>query len=89
MQSLSFSLSINGHASQVNGDTSYSRHRFFVLIIPHWRLDKIGRKPVVLAGTLGLAAGTIAMGFSNSLYGVLLARSIGLSLRLPRTVNTD
>ncbi|THG99630.1 hypothetical protein EW026_g2730 [Hermanssonia centrifuga] len=46
--------------------------------IYHWaRLsDKIGRKPVVLTGISGIALGTVMMGFSQSLAGVLFARSL-------------
>ncbi|KAI0094018.1 MFS general substrate transporter [Irpex rosettiformis] len=38
--------------------------------------DKIGRKPVVLAGISGIALGTVIMGFSQSLFMVLFARSL-------------
>ncbi|KAI0811272.1 MFS general substrate transporter [Irpex lacteus] len=38
--------------------------------------DKIGRKPVVLAGIAGIALGTVIMGFSQSLFMVLFARSL-------------
>ncbi|KAI0341863.1 MFS general substrate transporter [Trametopsis cervina] len=38
--------------------------------------DKIGRKPVVLAGITGIALGTVIMGFSQSLFMVLFARSL-------------
>ncbi|KAI0689432.1 MFS general substrate transporter [Cytidiella melzeri] len=38
--------------------------------------DKIGRKPVVLAGIVGIAFGTMVMGFSQSLFMVLFARSL-------------
>ncbi len=41
------------------------------------RADKIGRKPVVLTGIAGIAVGTLFMGFSRSLTGVLFARSLG------------
>lgn len=38
--------------------------------------DRIGRKPVILIGISGIAAGTLMMGLSNSLFGVIFARSL-------------
>jgi MFS family permease len=38
--------------------------------------DKIGRKPVVLIGITGIAFGTVIMGFSQSLFTVIFARSL-------------
>ncbi|KAI6150969.1 major facilitator superfamily domain-containing protein [Pisolithus tinctorius] len=39
--------------------------------------DIIGRKPVILAGTLGTATTTLAFGLSKSLTGILFARCVG------------
>ncbi|KIK24939.1 hypothetical protein PISMIDRAFT_677717 [Pisolithus microcarpus 441] len=39
--------------------------------------DKIGRKPVILTGTLGTATTTLAFGLSTSLTGILSARCLG------------
>ncbi|EED79032.1 predicted protein, partial [Postia placenta Mad-698-R] len=38
--------------------------------------DKIGRRPVVLAGILGIGVSTIVLGLAHSLAGVVLARCI-------------
>ncbi|GJE90858.1 MFS general substrate transporter [Phanerochaete sordida] len=38
--------------------------------------DRIGRKPVILIGITGIATGTIMMGLSSSLWGVIFARSL-------------
>ncbi|EKM55532.1 uncharacterized protein PHACADRAFT_256226 [Phanerochaete carnosa HHB-10118-sp] len=49
-----------------------------LLTIYQWaRLsDKIGRKPVILIGISGIAAGTLMMGLSNTFWGVIFARSL-------------
>ncbi|KAI6043088.1 major facilitator superfamily domain-containing protein [Pisolithus marmoratus] len=39
--------------------------------------DVIGRKPVILLGTLGTAMATLGFGLSKSLAGILFARSLG------------
>ncbi|KZT11407.1 MFS general substrate transporter [Laetiporus sulphureus 93-53] len=46
--------------------------------IYHWARvsDRIGRRPVVLAGILGIGVSTILLGLAHSLGGVLLARSV-------------
>ena len=44
--------------------------------------DRIGRKPVVLTGITGIACGTVIMGLSTSLFGVVFARTLGGSLRV-------
>lgn len=41
--------------------------------------DKIGRKPVILVGITGIAISTLFMGLSNSLFGIIFARSLGMS----------
>ncbi|KAI5122039.1 hypothetical protein M0805_006024 [Coniferiporia weirii] len=38
--------------------------------------DRIGRKPVVLLGTVGIALSTVLLGFSKTLIGMLIARSL-------------
>ncbi|KAI6126251.1 major facilitator superfamily domain-containing protein [Pisolithus croceorrhizus] len=39
--------------------------------------DVVGRKPVILTGTLGTAIATLGFGLSNSLAGILFARGLG------------
>uniref|UniRef100_A0A8H7Y135 Uncharacterized protein n=1 Tax=Psilocybe cubensis TaxID=181762 RepID=A0A8H7Y135_PSICU len=39
--------------------------------------DSIGRRPVILAGTFGLAVATVFLGFAASLPAILLSRSLG------------
>ena len=42
-------------------------------------LDKIGRRPVVLASTLGIAMASLCLGFSSTFPAVLFARCLGQS----------
>ena len=39
--------------------------------------DKIGRRPVILAGALGISIASLCLGFSTTFSGVLLARCFG------------
>ncbi|KAH8107026.1 MFS general substrate transporter [Cristinia sonorae] len=50
-----------------------------LLSIYHWAKfsDRVGRRPVVLIGITGIALSTLLLGVSHSLFGVLLARSLG------------
>lgn len=41
------------------------------------RLDMIGRRPVILAGTVGLALSTILFGLSQNFQSALAARALG------------
>ena len=47
--------------------------------IYHWASlsDRVGRKPIVLIGTLGIAISTMWLGFVKTLAGVLLSRALG------------
>ncbi|EJD05792.1 MFS general substrate transporter [Fomitiporia mediterranea MF3/22] len=49
-----------------------------LLSIYHWAnlSDKLGRRPIVLLGTFGIAISTIWLGFSRTLSGVLLSRAL-------------
>jgi hypothetical protein len=40
--------------------------------------DRIGRRPVILAGILGVAVTTIFLGLSQSLSGIITARLLGM-----------
>ena len=42
-----------------------------------FKLDVIGRRPIVLAGIFGIGLATVFMGLSSTLGGVLFARSLG------------
>jgi MFS family permease len=48
---------------------------------PRWaerrRVDIVGRRPVILAGIVGVAVTTLFLGFSQSLIGILAARFLG------------
>ena len=68
-----YSPSITGHGYQVSNTLPHDSQPLHHDIFP----DKIGRKPVVLAGTIGIATATLLMGLSRSLVGVLFARSLG------------
>ncbi|TCD61670.1 hypothetical protein EIP91_008092 [Steccherinum ochraceum] len=39
--------------------------------------DRVGRRPVVIIGIVGIALSTLLLGVSNSLFAVLLARCLG------------
>ncbi|KAI0079970.1 MFS general substrate transporter [Panus rudis PR-1116 ss-1] len=39
--------------------------------------DRVGRRPVVLVGIAGIGISTLLLGFSRSLFGVLVARFLG------------
>ena len=41
-----------------------------------WLSDKIGRKPVIVAGLLLFALGSVVAGLSDTIYGVLIGRAI-------------
>lgn len=41
-----------------------------------WLSDKIGRKPVIIAGLLLFALGSVVAGMSDTIYGVLAGRAI-------------
>ncbi|KAF5373048.1 hypothetical protein D9758_001659 [Tetrapyrgos nigripes] len=41
-----------------------------------WLSDNVGRRPVILAGTLGLSVATVFFGFSKSFVSVLAARAV-------------
>lgn len=47
--------------------------------IYHWASlsDKLGRRPIVFIGTIGIAISTIWLGFSRTLVNVLLSRALG------------
>jgi MFS family permease len=38
--------------------------------------DKIGRKPVILFGSLGLSVALMSFGFSKTLFGVMASRAL-------------
>ena len=40
-------------------------------------LDVIGRRPVILAGVIGVAFATLMFGFSNTFVAVLITRCLG------------
>jgi MFS family permease len=44
--------------------------------------DRIGRRPVILAGILGVAVTTIFLGLSQSLSGIITARLLGMYSQL-------
>lgn len=48
-------------------------------------LDKIGRKPVILIGTCGIALSTMCFGLSSSLTDLLVSRAIGVYVVLQMT----
>lgn len=39
--------------------------------------NRVGRKPVVLLGTVGIALSTVYLGFSRTLTSILFARALG------------
>ncbi|KAF5324485.1 hypothetical protein D9611_004545 [Ephemerocybe angulata] len=56
-----------------------STFAFFQLIsIYHWAKlsEKIGRRPIVIGGTFGLALATLLLGFTSSLWAILLSRAL-------------
>ncbi|KAF8905972.1 major facilitator superfamily domain-containing protein [Gymnopilus junonius] len=56
-----------------------STFAFFQLCsIYHWARfsDNVGRRPVILVGTFGLAISTILLGFASSLPAILVSRSL-------------
>jgi len=57
-------------------ESSFAVSQLFCIY--HWARisDRIGRRPVVLAGILGIGVSTIVLGLAHSLAGVLLARCI-------------
>ncbi|KAF9820191.1 hypothetical protein IEO21_01624 [Rhodonia placenta] len=57
-------------------ESSFAISQLFCIY--HWARisDKIGRRPVVLAGILGIGVSTIVLGLAHSLAGVVLARCI-------------
>ena len=52
---------------------------FQLLSIYQWAeiSNRVGRKPVVLLGTVGIALSTVYLGFSKTLTSILLARALG------------
>lgn len=70
-------LSTNGRAFLVR---MLSATLKFIRISHKRFADRIGRKPVILVGITGIAISTICMGLSNSLFGVIFARSLGVCL---------
>ena len=38
--------------------------------------DKVGRKPVILFGSLGLSIALLCFGFSTTLFGVMASRAL-------------
>ncbi|KAL5511682.1 hypothetical protein ACEPAH_4900 [Sanghuangporus vaninii] len=49
-----------------------------LMSIYHWASlsDKVGRKPIILIGTIGIAISTMWLGFARTLAGVLLSRAL-------------
>lgn len=61
-------------------DFRYVMHVFRILSVWSYDLstaDIIGRRPVIIAGTLGLAITTVLLGLSGSLPEILIARCLG------------
>jgi MFS family permease len=53
------------------------RHSFDPTDTEKLSIDKIGRKPVIMAGTLGVALSTMYFSLSSSLTELLVSRAIG------------
>ena len=53
---------------------------FQLLSIYQWAeiSNRVGRKPVVLLGTVAIALSTVHLGFSKTLTSILLARALGM-----------
>lgn len=57
----------------------------FSMIFNTW-LDIVGRRPVIIIGTLGVAVTTALLGISNSLSEILLSRCLGMCSYVPNLV---
>lgn len=52
--------------------------KVFLIVMPmSYLADRIGRKPIILWGTLALAMSTASFGISKTLAGMIISRSIG------------
>ncbi|WAR56284.1 hypothetical protein PtB15_7B130 [Puccinia triticina] len=58
-------------------ESIFSFAQFSTIILWGKLSDRIGRKPVILIGLVGVAISTLAFGFSSSFWAMIFARSIG------------
>ncbi|KAI7958906.1 hypothetical protein MJO28_002697 [Puccinia striiformis f. sp. tritici] len=58
-------------------ESIFSLAQFSTIILWGKLSDRIGRKPVLLIGLIGVSISTLAFGFSSSFWTMILARSIG------------
>ncbi|KAA1109916.1 hypothetical protein PGT21_003111 [Puccinia graminis f. sp. tritici] len=58
-------------------ESIFSLAQFSTIILWGKLSDRIGRKPVLLIGLLGVSISTLAFGFSSSFWTMIAARSIG------------